>query len=336
MMVRYWLLPHPGANSVFFEASEALAQAELTLCLRKVSISCEPVPPWTHAGIRWYGFDAEQRLAGKDLQLVSSLSSLYALFLQEGELLAPVAMDRETAFGEDLSAILKYTGKTNTLFTRLMLHIAELSLPYEPQGRLSLLDPVAGKGTTLFEGLMRGWDASGVEIVNKAAHDAAVYFQKYLETEKWKHKLQRIKSYGAPTWQIAFAHDKEGLKQNPAHWTMVAGDSKSADRYFGKAAFDLVVGDLPYGVAHGNVTGASLTRSPKGLLHACLPAWHAVLRSRGVLALSWNTLVFPTVDMVETLQAHGFECLRDAPYDQLVHRVDASIRRDIVVARKAL
>lgn len=334
MTQSYWILPHPGISAVFFEASETLSQAELTLCLRTLETPCGAARAQTVAGTRWYCFDAGDVLQASDLRRLSRLSSLYALFLRCGDLLRPVEAAPERFFGEDLSAILKYAGKTNALFTRLMLHIASLSLPGSPDRPIRLLDPVAGKGTTLYEGLMRGWDVSGVEVVSKAAHEAAVYFQKYLETEKYKHKLQKVKSYGAPTWQIAFARDKETLKSSPGHFTMVAGDSREAVRYFGKAAFDIICGDLPYGVAHGNIAGAALSRSPKGLLHACLPAWNAVLKNDGILALSWNTFVFSTVDMEETLARHGFLCLRDAPYDSLAHRVDASIRRDVAIAAK--
>lgn len=233
-----------------------------------------------------------------------------------------------------MSAILKYTGKTNALFTRLMLHLAELSLAGTQRGTVRLLDPVAGKGTTLFEGVMRGWDASGVEIVQKAAHEAAVYFQKYLEKEKWRHAPEKVRSYGAPTWRFAFARDKETLKACPGHWMMVAGDARNVERYFGKAAFDIVAGDLPYGVAHGNIAGAAMSRSPAALLSACLPGWKTVLRPGGVLALSWNVLVLPVEDMVGLLEEAGFVCLREPPYDGLAHRVDASILRDIVIAVK--
>lgn len=331
-MQRYRILPHPGVSAVFFEASEGLSLAELSLCLARLETRCGGLQAQTHAGARWYCFEAESPLTPADIGRLSWVSSLYALFAEEGDCLRPIDAGRAAPFGEDVSGILKYTGKTNALFTRIMLHIASLSLQALPQRRLRLLDPVAGKGTTLFEALMRGWDAAGVEIVQKAAHESAVYFQKYLETGKWKHKVQKVKSFGAPTWQFTFARDKEALQADPGRCTMVAGDSAKADRFFGKAVFDIVCGDLPYGVAHGNIAGAAMSRSPAALLHACLPAWHAVLRPKGILALSWNTFVLPSVDMVSILSAHGFDVLREPPYDALAHRVDASIRRDIAVA----
>ncbi|MCL1796598.1 MAG: hypothetical protein FWG37_06890, partial [Clostridia bacterium] len=319
---------------VFFDASEPLSLAELQLTVRRFDTRCENVRVEELEGLRLYCFDAEHVLSSGDLCRVSAVSSLYALFVREGGALHPTRLHRYAPFREDLSAIPKYTGKTNALFTRLLLHIAELSLPGEHTAPLRLLDPVAGKGTTLFEALMRGFDAFGIEIVAKAAHDAAVYFQKYLETERMRHKPHKEKLYGAPSWKFQFAADKQTLHTAPGEWMMVAGDSKDADRYFGKCAFDIVVGDLPYGVVHGNIAGARPSRSPEALLRACLPAWRTVLRPDGVLALSWNTLVFGAEKMAAVLAENGFACFRDVPYGAFAHRVDASIRRDIVVARK--
>ena len=332
-MATYCLLPHPGVNAVFFDASARLSLAELSLCLPRLDVPGGNAREEEAAGLRWYCFDAEAPLGARDVARLAALSSAYALFLREGELLRPVPLVWERPFGDDLSAILKYTGKTNALFTRLLLHIAELSLPDAPADRpLRLLDPVAGKGTTLFEALMRGWDACGIEIVQKAAHEGAVYFQKYLETGRWKHTLQKEKAHGAPAWRFAFARDKDALRRQPGRLTLIAGDARLADKYFGKGCFDVLAGDLPYGVAHGTLSGGSLTRTPAPLLSGALPAWHAVLRPGGVLALSWNTLVYPVEAMRAMLADHGFSPCAGAPYDALSHRVDASIRRDIVFA----
>lgn len=333
-MISYLILPHPGVNAVFFDASQTLSLAELSICLRRLDTPCAAPRAYTLAGVRFYAFDAPSPLPPEDIRRLSRLSSLYALFATEGDLLRPIACVSDRPFGDDLSAILKYTGKTNVLFTRLMLHVAELSLRYTPKGRLSLLDPVAGKGTTLYEALMRGWDAAGIEIVSKAAHEAAVYFQKYLETEKWKHRAQKAKIYGMPSWRYTFARDKESLKSASGEWVMVAGDAKHADHFFGKAAFDIIAGDLPYGVSHGNIVGSRLIRTPKGLLENCLPAWHAALRPGGVLALSFNNLLFATAEMDALLFQNGFEVIKEPPYDAFAHRVDASIRRDIVIGVK--
>ena len=333
-MVSYRILPHPGVNAVFFEASERLSLAELSLCLSKLQTCCGEPSATTLAGARWYAFDAENPLPEEDIAKLSKLSSLYALFQTEGTLLSPVAPKIFRPFPESLSAILKYTGKTNALFTRLLLHIAELSLPYTPKAPVRMLDPVAGKGTTLYEALMRGWNAAGIEIVRSAAHEAAVYFQKYLETEKWKHKAQKEKMHGAASFRFQFARDKLALKDSPGEWILIAGDAKLADHFFGKAAFDIIAGDLPYGVSHGNVAGGRLLRSPSELLMDCLPVWRAVLKPRGVLALSYNCLSFPREEMCSLLSQNAFDVRQEPPYDCFIHRVDASIRRDIAVGVK--
>lgn len=334
MVASYFVLPHPGLNAVFFDVSQTLSLAELALCLQKLETSCTNVRTCQLAGARFYAFDAEQPLAQADIQRLSRLSSLYALFIGEGALLRPLEPQCEKPFGDNLSAILKYTGKTNALFTRLMLHIAELSLQYVPNGRLRLLDPVAGKGTTLYEALMRGFDAAGIEIVGTAAREAAAYFQKYLETEKWKHTIQKGKNHGASYWEYTFAKSKALRKEAPGKWLMVAGDAKFAEQYFGKESFDIIVGDLPYGVLHGNIVGSTFSHTPEILLQTCLPAWYAVLRPGGVLALSFNNLPFSTANMIALLSQNGYTVLRDTPYDALAHRVDASIRRDIVIGIK--
>lgn len=327
-------MTHPGVSQVFFDATEKLSLGELLLTTQKMTTHCEGIRIESIAGLRMALFDAEGPLPPEDLARIARLSCLYALFERQGELLRPLKPPFDAPFREDLSGILKYTGKTNAMFTRLMLHIAELSLQREPKGRVRLLDPVAGKGTTLYEALMRGWDAAGIEIVHSAAHDAAVYFQKYLETEKWKHKAHKEKAYGMPTWRFTFGRDKDALRDAPGEWVMVAADASRADQFFGKAAFDIIVGDLPYGVAHGNIAGAKPQRSPEALLRACLPAWRTALRPGGVLALSFNVHVFASEQMAELLARNGLAPLREPPYDAFAHRVDASIKRDILVAVK--
>ncbi len=331
-MPHYRLLKTPGTSAVFFGASEPLSLAELTLCLPRLETACQNPRTETDAGLSWLSFDAEAQLTPADLSRLSRLTFLYALFQAEGDLLRPVPVPSDAIFPDDLSAILKYTGKTNPLFTRLMLHLAECSLRCTPKSRIRLLDPVAGKGTTLFESLMRGHEASGIEIVPRAAHDAAVYFQKYLETEKWRHKVEPEKRHGAACWRFTFAREKDALKENPGRLTLVAGDAKDIAKFYGKTAFEIIAGDLPYGVAHGNVTGAALQRSPEALLTACLPAWRTALVPGGVLALSWNTRVFPREAMLALLNKNGLMPLNDPPYDALSHRVDASIQRDIAIA----
>jgi tRNA G10 N-methylase Trm11 len=227
----------------------------------------------------------------------------------------------------------------------MMINLALHSGSFSREDRICLLDPVAGKGTTLFEGLRLGLDVAGIEIGGKAVQEMNAYFKKYLETEKYKHTFAKErksganKAFTAHLYSYAFAKTKEDFHdpQRVQHLTMAEGNARYAAELFPKGAFQLLVGDLPYGVAHGNVTGekaSSLTRNPTELLEACLPAWRTVLASDGVMVLAWNLHVLPRERMLDILRRNGFVPFTGGPYDRLAHRVDRSIQRDVVVAGK--
>lgn len=335
------VLPHPGVNAVFFGASETLALSELSLLAPALDAGGRNAHAVTLCGVRYDALEMDAAPTEGDLKRLSRLSFAYALFLSqtepdEGALLRPLPMDRGRVFSEDVSAILKYTGKTNALFTRWLLQMAALSLQGgTPAPRV--LDPLCGRGTTLFEAAMLGWDAAGVELQRASAHEAAVFFRKYLENGRFKHTVREEKRYGAPCWDFRFAPDKDALRFRPGALTLVNGDGAQTPRYFGREGFDIVCGDLPYGVQHGSVAdGGDRARTPGALLGACLPAWRECLRPGGVLALSWNLPTLPREKMLSALTAAGLSPLCDPPYEGLSHRVDASITRDAVFARKAV
>jgi tRNA G10 N-methylase Trm11 len=222
-----------------------------------------------------------------------------------------------------------------------MLNAAFCSADIAGGEQIELLDPVAGKGTTLFEGLQCGYNVSGIEIGGSAAREACAHFKKYLEEGRYKHsdRAERIsgenKSFRASARYFTFRPDGDN-KAVEGKLTMVEGDSRYADRYFRKRSFHLIVGDLPYGVAHGNVTNekqSSLTRNPSDLLAVCLPAWRAVLKPGGALALAWNDLVLPRDKLTGMLEANGFTVLGGGAYERFAHRVDRSIRRDVIIAK---
>ena len=139
--------------------------------------------------------------------------------------------------------------------------------------------------------------------------------------------------------KFELARDKNDFKNQDTRkkLTFVFGNSIYADRYFRKDSFHVIVGDLPYGVAHGNVTqkrGPSLTRNPSEFLTACLQAWHRVLKKNGAIVLAFNSFVVSRADLTGLLQEHGFSVFTESPYDEFEHRVDRSIKRDIIAAKK--
>lgn len=347
-MPRYAILAHPGHNRVYFEQSQSFWLAELALLGQALSSPPEETEIRSFGGIPYIAFSSAP-LTGKDLSLLSRLSFCYALFslgeTSRGEACL-LPLSKSPPFLEDsLSAMLKYTGKTNELFTRMLVGVAAATSAFDPLEKLSLLDPVAGKGTTLFEALQAGYDAAGIEIGDKVVAETYHFFKRYLETARYKHAAssQRVsgpaRSFTALKYDLSFAKTKEEYAAKGSLHTLelVAGDSRHAPQFFSKNRFHLIVGDLPYGVQHGNVTAekqSSLTRSPAALLESCLPGWVRVLRPGGTLALSWNVFVLPKEQMRQLLSSAGLTVQTGGPYDRFEHRVDQAIKRDIVVAVK--
>lgn len=338
-MRKYAILANPGHSRVYFEASMRLSLAELEICVKGL---CHSFGVDTIGGVPYFTLETDGEFP---IDIISRLSFAYAVFeLLEYEgktYLQPVEKTACEFFNQSVSNILKYPGKTNELFTRLMINVAVGSGYFEQSnGRLALLDPVCGKGTTLFEGLVCGHNVYGIEIGPNVVHEAAVYFKKYLETEKYKHSFvnERLsgenKSFTSKVYKYELSKDKNAPKLN---LTLVAGNSKYADNYFRKGSMDIIVGDLPYGVAHGNVTNekqSSLTRNPSELLSACLPSWCAVLKKGGIIVLAWNKFVLTREALEKILSDNGFAVFSGNPYDKFEHMVDRAIKRDIIVAEK--
>ena len=344
-MNKYLLLLNPGHNRVYYKSSQQLSEAEFSIVAMSMDCHVDQIKGKTIAGVFYLTFTAEKTLSAMDLERIAKLSFVFALYEKVGECLRPVEIPNVNLTDISISSLLKYTGKTNELFTRMMINVAASSIQIKNPGRIRLLDPIAGKGTTMFEGLTMGYDCCGIEIGEKSATESYNYLKKYLEIEKIRHKTSKQrqsgpnKSYTAKHYVVDLAKDKDAFKEhNEQHYEMVNGDSAFADQFFRKNSFHILAGDLPYGVQHGNVTGgkkgSSLTRNPKELVKACLPAWKNVLKPGGVLALAWNTNVLPKKELAEVLEEAGLTVLSEGPYDQFAHRVDGAIMRDILIARK--
>jgi len=379
--VTYAILYNPGHNRVYFETSLALSESEFKIVSGGLSARCEHARPERIGGVNYLTFQTDAELSRTDIDILYGLSFAYAVFGvvkidgRDGEngddggprvysesgldggppvyndsgfdgeppvYLAPVGKTAEPFVDESIGVILKYTGKTNELFTRMMLNIARGS--GSPGRNARLLDPVAGKGTTLYEGLIKGFDVYGVEIDGDVVNEACNFVKRFLENAKYKYEFSSIRvsgenrSFTALRSTFVTAKTKEDhKKKNHRTIEFVAGSSVHADKYYIKNFFDMIAGDLPYGVQHGNVTKrkqSSLTRNPAELLGACLPAWAAVLRPGGTMVLAWNANVLPRGAMEALFQNVGLTVKNDAVYLGFGHRVDQSIYRDIIVAVK--
>jgi len=285
------------------------------MCLAELQLACPKLESECHnsgllgiAGVNYLKFDLLNSLTESDLGIISRLSFVFAIFelieVDGHKHFTPIERYNYEHLDSKIGSLLKYPGKTNELFTKMMINVALLASDFSYSDRIKLLDPIAGKGTTLFEAAVYGFNSFGIEIGDKSVHEASVYFKKYLEREKYKHQTEKLKFPGKKNsasqykqvFEFASSKDEFKVEANRQSLTMVAGDTQEASRYYKKNSFHLIVGDLPYGVAHGNVGNtkqSSITRNPYELLEACLPEWHKILKLGGALVLAWNKFVLP-------------------------------------------
>jgi Putative RNA methylase family UPF0020 len=346
-MGRYALLILPSANRVYADASTALTVAELRAFGRHVLAGdITEAAAVTIGGVPYVTFTAAG-LGARDAALLANLSSGYALFRLEdgqGELLRPVELHPLARFDGDLITIQKYQGKTNEQFTKLLLNVTLLASAFAGQmleRTFTVLDPLCGRGTTLNQALMYGFDASGIDIDQKDFDAYAAFIRTWLKRKRVKHhaELSPLRLGGRRAGRrlrISLAADAGDYQAGRTQrLDVVNADTTRAQEFFRAGGFDLVVTDLPYGVQHGSRTAAGgLARSPLDLLAAAAPVWAKLLRSGGACGIAWNTFVADRDDVPKLLAGAGLDPVGSEPYLGFRHRVDQAIVRDILVARK--
>lgn len=317
-MPDYAMLIEPSANRVYRATAPALLRAELDVVLAG---ALGNVTETMLGGVRYLTARCDQPLDELQIALVSNASSLYALYEQRGGLLSPVDLKVWDRFDDDLVTIQRYVGKTNELFTKLLLNVTLASSPRSLARHLAgdpvkVLDPLCGRGTSLNQALMYGMDASGVEIDKKDFEAYGVFIRTWLQDKRLKH---RAKPSPARRLTIPF-HAKDFGPQQVVD--IVQDDTLNAGAHFPKSGFDLIIADLPYGIQHG---------ARPDLLAAALPVWRTLLKGGGAMGLSWNTRVTSRADVETVLVGAGLEPRTAAGFE---HRVDRTITRDLVVATK--
>jgi len=348
-MPTYTILQNPGHNRVYFNAARKLAQIELQCASRVLSAPVENVREESLGGVMYILFDTQSPLTDVDCKILSRLSFAYAIFSLTGSadnpLLAPLMKNPAYFFPDDaITVILKYSGKTNELFTRMMLNIAcfacfTSNLPQH--GEMSILDPLCGKATTLFEGLLCGHNVYGIEIDNKIVHEAYTFLKKYLETARYKHNThqERIgtETGVAQRYQLTMARNKNDKSFLQAE--LISGDTRQIRQFYKKNSFHAIVADLPYGVQHGSKSRKNEMRNALPLLSESLPGWHRTLKPGGTIVLAWNLFLISRDEMKSILTKHGFELLEslesnpESEWD-FSHQVDQAIKRDVIIGRK--
>jgi SAM-dependent methyltransferase len=344
-MNHYGLLLLPSVNRVYAESAVELTRAELELFNRAVlggKIGDSEIA--TIGGARYVTFEADG-LDERDAAFLANLSSVYALFEFVGDLLRPVELPRLDRFDDDLITIQKYAGKTNEQFTKLLLNATVLASAWAPEmleRRFRVLDPLCGRGTTLNQALMYGFDAAGMDIDQKDFEAYQAFVLTWLKRKRLKHRvlesgpIRRERRVVGRRLRVELASSKEEYKAGDVQLLdVVNADTTRSGEFFRPGTVDLIVADAPYGVQHGSRTpAAGLTRDPLALLAAAAPEWSRLLRPGGALGISWNTHVARREDAATVLADAGLLVLDSEAHLGLKHRVDQAINRDVLVAAK--
>lgn len=338
--MRYLMLVAPAGNRVYAQGADRLAAAELEVCTG----SGTEVEVTRLAGVDYLQFETETELGPEQLLTVARQSTFLALFEQvSDELLRPIPVPAATLLDDDLLTIPKYPGKTNEQFTRLLVNVtlAAVERP-DDDVRWTVLDPLAGRGTTASVALSLGLNAAGVEGDQKSVEAMSAFWKTWLRRKRLKHSADMSpvrrdgKSLGR---RFDVTVQPPAIESGPRlELTVFTGDTRQSAKLFGKRRFEAIVTDAPYGVVHGattDVRGVSgkRDRSPAGLLREAIPVWAGQLKPGGALGISWNTHGLTREDLAVMLTDAGLTPLQDGPWLRFAHRVDSSIQRDVLVAR---
>lgn len=330
----YAFLLYPHANIRYRQSLLQLAVQELSMTLSALGREAEVVHQ-KMGGAMFLTFEAA-KLTERDMRMLSQLASVYMLFEREDGKLTTLERTHPNYVGEDLPALLKYKGKTNEMFTDTMLTMALAASAFMPvhDSQLVVCDPMAGRGTTLMLALRRGYHGVGIEIGKADVKEAADYMTRYLEFHRIKYKrtdsaLTVRGQVGGRENKFVFSDSAEHFKDGDTRTLrLICGDTREAEALLKPNSVHLMVADAPYGVQKGT---AGRQDSIGGTIAAALPGWFDVLKSGGVLAMSFNTHVTRREGLVRLFEKAGFEIVQTA---NLEHWVEQAISRDVILARK--
>ncbi len=119
--MEYVMMLWPHANSRYQQSAARLAQSELGLILEKAGCSAS-IERENQGSMEWLTFQCPQ-LDERQLAMIGDLSLMYLLAERRSDgALMPVASRQSGALGDDLAGVLKYKGKTNELFTQMLIN----------------------------------------------------------------------------------------------------------------------------------------------------------------------------------------------------------------------
>lgn len=306
----------PEARSAYFHQWRDVALAEAKACFPDQLIEMTEIGTLSFL---------ETEASEGDLPGWQSLSFVQGLFERQGDLLRPLDMSPDWNLHEDFVFGSKFRGKTNERLTQMLINVGLASLPEHARATAKLLDPMAGRATTLLWAMRYGLKSWGVEADAKALPEVRQIVKKWSKIHRQKHdmrdgQLGNIKKKNSGQF-IEFSTAEASLR-------LAHGDAREVDRLYPTEKFDLIVSDLPYGVQH---FAGDNTRNPLDLISACLPSWDAVLKKHGRIVLAFNSYQPKRAALETAFEEAGFAV---EPFTA-AHRMSESIVREVLVARRA-
>lgn len=335
---QYGILLRPHANVRYEESAKKLAHLEFHFIAQRLGHAWQAEEKEI-ASIPLLAFEAET-VTERDYQALSRLSNMMALFqIMDGELLRPLTFMSNGMFS-DMASILKYRGKTNEVFTRFLINAALFHADVAFDDAVWLLDPMCGKGTTLFCAWRDEINAIGIELDKKEIDESIAFTKSYLKRGRVKFSYEQssrtlpkgaarvcsftLKSPALSSGESAF----DGLVLRE-----ICGNASFVQPMLGRQKVDLIVADLPYGVVHSN----GQSKRGKDTLYFVqkqLKDWLAVLNKGGTMALSFNAYTMKRDELRTICEEAGFHVFCGEEYDQMEHWVEQAVMRDVVIAKK--
>ena len=347
MTGRYAILQLPSVNQVYNAASAQLVTGELqSINAAIMGNRIKDIENTFICGVSYLTFGCEA-MTDDDILYISNLSFVYALFEIHGDeqtlRLRPIKLQALDRYDSDLLTILKFAGKTNQHFTRMLLNVTLMASSFADQmhtKRLTVFDPLCGRGTTLNQALMYGYHAAGIEMDTQDYEAYRIFINRWLKDKRLKHtlddtELRKDKQHQARRLSVRLAADKSAFKSEDVQTLdFIQTDTLEARTFFKAGFCQLIVTDLPYGIKHGNRSTQGLAKSPLQLLTQALPVWTQLLCQGGAIGIAWNTHLVAKTKVIGLLEDAGMRLYPGTSGNLLRHRVDQAILRDIVVATR--
>jgi hypothetical protein len=333
--MKFALLVAPQRSTMYGNLARTLAVPELL-----ASPLAAHLRGWERAnfgGQDWLLVDLSDEITDAELDLLwffGTLTGVYEYFPALGDVPGPLLRPVQPLTPEFVPASMietrRYRGKTNEMFTTVLLNLALFASDYALQvnDHLRILDPLAGGGTTLFVSLVRGYDAVGIDREKDdfdTTNAFVLQFFKELHVPS-KRVEERVRGSGR---RALFTVGEKGATRLLG---LVHGDAYDAPDLLvnlpGGARFHAIIADLPYGIQH---QGQIIRFLQEGL-----PRWSSVLRPGGAMALAWEASGPKRAEAIAHIERHkNLRVVNTPPYDALEHQVDRQIRRrDVLVIRK--